>query len=427
MQIVKAERASVRFQIAFAGPSGSGKTMSALGLATRFGPRVLLIDTENKSARNYAGDPQRPREFEFDTIDLTPPYTVQRYVDAIKMALDGNYDVVVIDSITHEWDGEGGLLETKGQLDRVPGSNSFTNWDQITEAHKKFIGWLLKLPCDVIVTMRSKQDYIVTEGTNASGKSVQKPVKIGLNPIQRPGTEYEFGIVFDIDMGHNMTTSKDRTGLFDGKVLLPDLENPKVRLDEMAAILLAWRQGAAVDDRVESIPDAPPAMAPARLPVQPVQRDETGGSAPPPANGGGKPNQYAGPCLDCGVQVEVGAGFIRKNAEGKWKNVHRPGQCQGGAPAKTSAAPATTSSGGAMAERGRLVNRVVELCQQFGLQGKDQIRIAKAKFRCGLSDASDAQLGELCEELELALSSPAAKMEFLRWFNSLGAASAAGR
>jgi hypothetical protein len=201
----KAERTQAKLKIALTGPSGSGKTYSALALASGIGKKIAVIDTENASASLYAD------RFEFDTVTLTPPYTIQKYVEAMKAAEDSGYDVLIIDSLSHAWAGDGGLLAKKESLD-ARGGNSFTNWGGISKEHEQFKGKLLNCGLHLICTMRSKQDYVLEE--NEKGKKT--PRKVGLAPIQRDGMEYEFTTVFDVAMDHHAQASKDRTGLFDG-------------------------------------------------------------------------------------------------------------------------------------------------------------------------------------------------------------------
>jgi hypothetical protein len=165
--------------MAVQGPSGSGKTWGALALAKNMWPaaKICVVDTENESASLYAD------QFEFDTIPLTPPFTTDRYEACVDAIVAGGYDVAIIDSITHQWDGEGGILRRKEELDQRPGSNSYTNWSTFTPEHQHFIEVLKQAPIHIIATMRSKQDYILTQ--NDKGKS--KPVKVGMAPVQRDG------------------------------------------------------------------------------------------------------------------------------------------------------------------------------------------------------------------------------------------------
>jgi len=120
---------------------------------------------------------------------------------------------LIIDSGSHAWAGEGGLLEQKGTLDSKPGSNHFTNWAPITKSNNQFNNSFLHSTCHIIMTLRSKTEVALVDAGN--GKT--KPQKMGLAPIAREGLEYEFSAVLDIDINHNATSSKDRTKLFDGK------------------------------------------------------------------------------------------------------------------------------------------------------------------------------------------------------------------
>jgi len=212
----KAEKSKVHLKIALTGPSGSGKTFSALSIATGIGKKIALIDTENKSASLYAD------KFDFDTLEIEAPYTVQKYVDAIKLAETAGYEVLIIDSISHVWAAEGGLLTKKEELDARGAmgdkkhKSHFANWGTITKEHETFKAWLLKCNLHLICTMRSKQEYV--QGADGSVK------KLGMAPIQRDGMEYEFTTVFDLAMSHSAAASKDRTGLFDGIYTTPSKE-----------------------------------------------------------------------------------------------------------------------------------------------------------------------------------------------------------
>lgn len=203
----RAERTRVKPKIAITGPSGSGKTMGALILATTLGKKIAVVDTENESASTYAD------RFTFDTLSLGPPYTVDKFIHAVNSAIREGYDVVIIDSASHEWAGDGGLLSRKEDLDSVKGSNHFANWAPISKDHERFKALIMNADITLIATMRSKQDYVLS----ANEKGKQAPEKVGLAPIQREGMEYEFMTCFDIDMNHTVTVSKDRTSLFDGR------------------------------------------------------------------------------------------------------------------------------------------------------------------------------------------------------------------
>lgn len=227
MSFQKAERKRAFLKIAITGPSGSGKTYGALKLAFGLAPkgRIAVIDTENHSASLYAdmGD--------YDVLVLEPPYISTKYLDAIREAVEARYDVLIVDSLSHEWQGEGGILSRKEQVDSR-GGNSFTNWAPFTREHEAFKAGINDAPIHIIATMRSKQDYVIDSG---SGKAA--PKKVGLAPIQREGFEYEFTTVFDVAINHEAAVSKDRTGLWDGII---------GKLDESHGKRLAtWLDGAA--------------------------------------------------------------------------------------------------------------------------------------------------------------------------------------
>lgn len=228
MSFKKAERFLTNPTIAITGPTGSGKTFSALrlaaGIAKQMNARFALIDAENGSASLYS------EFFDFDTLNISPPFTTEKYIDAINLAEKGGYCALVIDSITHAWAGEGGLLEQKAQLDSRPGSNHWTNWNPIKAKDLKFKSCYLhsSIPF-LIATMRSKMEYQQTE--DGGKKKVQK---VGMAPVQSDGIEYEFSVVLDIAMNHEAEVSKDRTHLFD--------KTPIFQITESTGeILVKWR------------------------------------------------------------------------------------------------------------------------------------------------------------------------------------------
>lgn len=205
--IRKAERRKAKLRLALIGPTGSGKTWSALQLAYGLGGRVGMIDTENGSGDLYANSG------DYDIITLEPPYTVQKYRDAIRAFETAGYDVIIIDSLTHAWSGEGGLLDKSSQLEKSGRvKNSFAAWREITPEHNKLVEEMLGSPCHIIGTMRVKTEYVLE--ANEKGRMV--PRKVGLAPVQRDGLEYEFTLVLDVDASHVASASKDRTGMFDG-------------------------------------------------------------------------------------------------------------------------------------------------------------------------------------------------------------------
>lgn len=206
MEIRKAERKKAKLRLGIAAPSGAGKTYSSLLLAFGLGGKVGLIDTEHGSGDLYA------HLGEYDIISIEAPYSVKKYTDAIKAFEDAGYTTIIIDSLSHAWAGDGGLLDKQGKMaDR--GTNSFAAWRTITPEHNNLVDSMLRSPCHIIATMRAKQEYVLE--TNDKGK--QQPKKVGMAPVQREGMEYEFTVMLDVDMNHIASASKDRTSLFDGQ------------------------------------------------------------------------------------------------------------------------------------------------------------------------------------------------------------------
>lgn len=205
----KAERKKARLRLALCGPSGSGKTYSALQLAMGLGGKIAVVDTEHHSASLYSD------VCEFDVAEINAPYSPDKYIAAIDEAAQAGFGVLIIDSLSHAWAGEGGILDIKDAAEKASRSkNGYAAWREVTPQHNKLVEKILSAPLHIIVTMRTKTAYEVQ--TDERGKS--KPVKIGLAPVQRDGMEYEFTSVLDIDVeSHIATSSKDRTRIFDGK------------------------------------------------------------------------------------------------------------------------------------------------------------------------------------------------------------------
>jgi energy-coupling factor transporter ATP-binding protein EcfA2 len=211
-EIQKAQRRKAKLRIGLFGPSGSGKTMSALKMAhglTGDWSKVCIIDTENNSAHLYShiGD--------YSVLALSAPYTPETYIEAIRAAEAAGFEAIIIDSITHEWAGEGGILELSDALSK-DAKSSYTVWSKLTPRHNKFIEAILQSPAHVICCGRSKQDYALNQ-TEKNGKVVSVPEKIGLKAVTREGFDYEMTVAFDLNIKHYATSTKDRTGLFQDK------------------------------------------------------------------------------------------------------------------------------------------------------------------------------------------------------------------
>lgn len=221
MAFVKAARRQKKLRLGIAGPPGAGKTLTALRFAMALARmdggtgRVAVIDTENKSASLYANDQYDGGKLIFD-VDTLDDYAPTTYTAAIKEAGRQRYDVVVVDSWTHAWSGEGGALDIKDRAS-AKGGNQFTAWKDVTPLHNAMVEALLQSPCHVIVTMRTKIEYeLVQEERN--GRMVTVPRKIGLKVIQREGAEYEFDIFGDMEADtHLLKISKTRCSVIDGR------------------------------------------------------------------------------------------------------------------------------------------------------------------------------------------------------------------
>ena len=221
MEIRKAVRRKAKLRLGLVAPSGAGKTYSALQLAFGLGGKIGLIDTEHGSGDLYA------HLGEYDIINLAAPYTVDKYRKAIKAFEDAGYNVIIIDSLSHAWAGEGGLLDKQGKIADSGKGNSYTAWRTITPEHNGLIEAMLQSPAHVIATMRAKVEYVIEK--NDRGRDT--PRKVGMAPVQREGMDYEFTVVFDLDTNHYASASKDRTGMFDGQWFQPSQDtgpqNPK--------------------------------------------------------------------------------------------------------------------------------------------------------------------------------------------------------
>jgi hypothetical protein len=234
MQLEQATRKKARIRLGLQGPSGSGKTYSALLLA--YGlchdwSSIAVIDTEYGSASLYS------HLGPFKTIRLAAPFSPEKYCDAISICEQAGIEVIIIDSCSHEWDGAGGVLDIHSSMS----GNSFTNWGKVTPRHNNFVQAILQSPCHIICNIRSKQDYVLTD---KNGKMV--PERIGLKGVQRDGIEYELTTVFELDIKHFATATKDRTSLF--------INEPPFKLDRIAGEKLKqWCEQGEADNPVAEL------------------------------------------------------------------------------------------------------------------------------------------------------------------------------
>lgn len=264
MKFTLCENTGFYLRMGLLGPSGSGKSFTALTVATSLGfENIAIIDTENKSARRYAKSFGR----RFLSLELSH-FSPRDYIEALQEAQRARVEVLIVDSLSHAWAGKGGVLEMVDQSAkrqaRGASQNSFNGWREVTPEHNRLVEALIQVPMHLIVTMRVKTEYIVEK--DAQGKSV--PKKVGMAPVQRDGLEYEFDVVGDITLDHELYVTKSRCpALSDAVLTRPG--------PELARALRAWIDGG------EGAPPPPP--------------DPTPSCSPAPAP--------AGPVCDCGVPI----------------------------------------------------------------------------------------------------------------------------
>lgn len=204
-----ATKDEAKARVALTGPTGSGKTYTALTIATVLGEKAAVIDTERGSASKYAD------EFSFNRLNLQS-FEPATLCQALAVAASQGFDVIVVDSLTHFWSGTGGMLEqVDAAAKRGYGGNSFGGWKEARPQERQMIDALVSFPGHVIVTMRSKTDYVIEE--DQRGRKV--PRKVGLKPEQREGIEYEFDIVGDLDHENTLVISKSRARTIAGRVV----------------------------------------------------------------------------------------------------------------------------------------------------------------------------------------------------------------
>lgn len=240
----------LKARVAIDGPTGSGKSWTALQwariIAGPDGP-VGVVDTENRSAAYYAPTPAQllagiervnywDPPYVFGHLVQTAPYdprNLARIIDAAGEEL-GPDGVLVIDSLTHFWNGEGGTLDiVDDAASRSYGNNTFGGWKEGTPAQRFMLDRIVHAKCHVIVTMRSKMEYVMKE-VQRNGQTYREPTKVGMAPEQRAGVEYEFTVVADMDLEHRLVVSKSRCDD------IADVVAPKGRSADVAEAFKDW-------------------------------------------------------------------------------------------------------------------------------------------------------------------------------------------
>ena len=228
-QVKKAKREKIYTKIALMAPSGGGKTYGSLRLATGMAEeieretgkkaRILMANTESKRGYYYAN------EFDYDIVDIDPPHNPEKYVELIDFAVKEGYDILIIDSSSHEWEGKGGCLELHQQA-----GGTYQSWARVTPRHNKFINAIADSPIHIIATMRGKDQYEM----NKDDKGKTTVQKLGIGAKQRDGFEYEFTCTFLIDQKTNTSeVQKDNTHLF-------DTEGPTILSESHGVKIMQW-------------------------------------------------------------------------------------------------------------------------------------------------------------------------------------------
>ncbi len=208
-----ATREAILLRAGFYGKSNSGKSWTAMLTACHvaeklnLGP-VYVIDSENGSALRYAQSPKTGHGFNFMHVPMPPDdYSPESYISAIDFCESEGARIIMVDGISQEWtDSPGSVLEQVDAItdaasaaksaraepgQRVKQASAFsTGWAEMSPRHNVFVQRMLRCSAHLIVTMRCKTAYEVKNG---------EPKKVGLAPIQRPGVEYEFDLLFKMD------------------------------------------------------------------------------------------------------------------------------------------------------------------------------------------------------------------------------------
>lgn len=192
--IAPATRPRMHGRVMLSGPAGAGKTFSGLSVARTLADKdgsVLVIDTERESALTYADT------FAFEHLPWRPPFDPSELAVALG-ELGDRFDVVMIDSLTHFWRGEGGTLDIA--------DGKIGGWKAARPAQERLVQAILAVPAHILLCVRSKMDYLIEGG----GGSKQTVTKLGLAPVQDDTLAYEVNVAFDIDSEHRISVTKSR-------------------------------------------------------------------------------------------------------------------------------------------------------------------------------------------------------------------------
>ena len=241
----KAVKRNAKLRLSIQGPSGSGKTYTSLAIATSLNAgKVAVVDTEHGSASKYAD------LFDFDVMELKAPYHPDNYANAIAEAAKAGYGVIVLDSLTHAWKGEGGILELVTEIaKRKYGGNTYAAWNDATPIQKRLIESIVGSSIHVIATMRSKMEYV--QEKDERGKSSIR--KVGMAPEQRDDMPYEFDVVLDMNTDNEAIVSKTRCPELTGKLIAKPGK-------QVADVLSKWLIGDGSEQRQPQPPVITPTL-----------------------------------------------------------------------------------------------------------------------------------------------------------------------
>lgn len=237
-KVEQAVRTKVYPKIGIFSPSGGGKTYTALRLATgmieemeRMSDKkyeIWLANNEGSRGKYYAN------EFNYKIVELEPPHEPELYYDLINYAENSEEcGVLIIDSLSKEWAGQGGCLDIANNM----GSTFQNAWKNVSPRHRRLMDKLVDSHLNIIATMRGEDQYVME--TDEKGKN--KPVKIGIGAKQGKDFEYEFTCTFSLDQKTNCAESfKDNTHLFENK--------PPMKLTEEDGInLIKWANTSQIE------------------------------------------------------------------------------------------------------------------------------------------------------------------------------------
>jgi AAA domain len=229
IQFKKAVKRDARGRVALIGPAGSGKSYTMLKLARQLaGPegRIAAIDTEHGSLSKYAD------AFDFDVFEMDS-FSPANFMAALEAAEQGGYAVFCADSLSHFWVGRDGALEFVDMASKRHRDN-MGGWKEFRPHERAMVDRMIASPCHVIVTMRTKNDYV--EEVNPSTGKMQRR-KVGLAPVQREGLEYEFDMVGYMDEDNTLIVDKTRCSAYAGKAITKPTEKDFIPFGE-------WLKGA---------------------------------------------------------------------------------------------------------------------------------------------------------------------------------------